>query len=98
MKGKEGLRGVVADRAVRRIRDLASTERVIFTHHAETRMSERGISSIQVFDVLVRGSVHEPAAPDVHGNWKVTMRRRTAGETVFVAAALLDDVVVITVF
>jgi len=98
MTGKVVPLAKAADLAVRQIRKLAAAGEVTFTNHAEARMKERGISPTQVYDVLARGIVHEPAALDVHGNWKVTMRRRTAGEEVFVAAALVENVVVITVF
>jgi len=82
-----------------RVRALAgSSENIIFTGHARTRMRQRRISDLQVLEVLRRGGVAEGPALDIYGNWKATLRKTVAGQTVHVAAALEKGVVVITVY
>lgn len=84
-----------------RVRALAaSSESVVFVGHARLRMRQRGISDLQVLEVLRRGTIvdGEGPAPDVHANWKATLRKTVAGQEVHVAVALADGVIVITVY
>jgi hypothetical protein len=82
-----------------RVRALAgSSENVVFTNHARKRMRQRGITDLQVLEVLRRGSVAEGPAPDIYGNWKATLRKLVAGQDVNVAVALSNGAVVITVY
>lgn len=84
-----------------RVRTLAvSSENVFFTPHARKRMRQRDITDLQVLEVLRRGSVvqGEGPAPDIHGNWKATLRKVVAGQDVNVPVALSEGAVVITVY
>jgi Domain of unknown function (DUF4258) len=87
----------------RRIVELArDSSRVIVTDHAKVQMRKRRILLTQVIQVLLRGSVVEPAHKDIYGCWKCTLQLTTAGDRVKVAAALGEDenhnkVVVVTV-
>lgn len=86
---------------VDRVRALSvSSENVVFTRHARLRMLQRDVTDLQVLEVLRRGSVvrDEGPAPDIHGNWKATLRRTVAGQEVNVAAVLSGGVVVITIY
>ena len=87
----------------RRIAELArDSANVILVDHAKKRMRKRGILLTQVLQVLLRGSVVEPAHRDVYGCWKCTLQLTVSGDRIRVAAALGEDefknrVVVITV-
>lgn len=88
-------------RAVKLLREIcADSGNVKFTDHARKRMAQRKVTPVQVIDCLVKGIIAEPGAPDMHGNWKLTMTRRAGGREVQVAAAidLPRRVVVITVY
>jgi hypothetical protein len=55
------------------------SERVVFSEHAEERMVERGISDIDVYRALQRGSITGPIRPGKNkGEWgcKVSYRIR----------------------
>lgn len=91
--------------AVRIVRRLATNaENVYFVRHAEVRMQQRRISQAQVMACLLRGSIHEGPALDIHGCWRFTMHRSVAGDMLNVTASLTWDaqsathVLVITVF
>lgn len=91
--------------AVRIVRRLATDPgNVYFVRHAEARMRQRRVSQAQVMACLLRGSIHEGPALDIHGCWRFTMRRAVAGDTLNVTASLVWDaqsathVLVITVF
>lgn len=91
--------GMNAAAFLARVRALAAlSENVVFTGHARTRMRQRRISDLQVLEVLRRGTVAEGPALDIYGNWKATLKKTVAGQTVHVAAALEKGVVVITVY
>lgn len=87
--------------ALKVLREIAQdSARVIFTHHARQRMRQRKVSPVQVLACLQRGTVSEPVALDLHGNWKLTLTHRVAGRDMDVAVAI--DVprraIVITIF
>jgi hypothetical protein len=80
----------------------SESPRVVVTDHAKAQMKRRSIQPKQMYDVLIRGRVIEPAHRDIHGCWKCTLEYLTAGERVKVPAALCqaeshEIVVVITV-
>lgn len=87
--------------ALKLLREIAQdSARVIFTHHASLRMRQRKVTPVQVLTCLQRGIVNESVALDLHGNWKLTVTHRVAGQDLDVAVAI--DVprraIVITVF
>lgn len=87
----------------RLIAEIASdSTRVIFTPHAKQAMRRRRVLPTQVIQVLLKGTIYEPAHRDVYGCWKCTLQRTVSGDVIRVAAALGEDdlknkVVVITV-
>lgn len=91
--------------ALRLLREVAAdSARVVLLAHARQRMKQRQITLTQVLDVLRKGSLAEPAALDLYGNWKVTVRGLSCGQSVTVAGAIEMDkepgkrVLVITLF
>ncbi len=91
--------------ALRLLREVAADSgRVVLLAHARQRMKQRQITLTQVLDVLRKGSLAEPAALDLYGNWKVTVRGLSCGQSVTVAGAIEMDkeprkrVLVITLF
>jgi len=73
--------------------------KVIFTHHALKRMTERRITRTMVLQCLRSGAVDEPVALDAYGNWKMTVWARIAGRDIRAAVAidLQSRAIVITV-
>lgn len=61
---------------------------VFFTRHAEQRMSERGITRVQVLRCLTHGRITEGPYKDIHGNWKLTMSVASADDVITVVTAL----------
>lgn len=91
--------------ALRLVREIAvDSGRVVVLPHAKQRMKSRHITLAQVLDVLRKGTLEEPAALDTWGNWKVTLRGLTCGQSVTVSGAVDmnqapgERVLVITVF
>ena len=77
------------DQALRIVRAAASSSgRVFFTLHAERRMRQRNITRRQVLACLAQGIVRHGPAPDIKGNWSLTMERTVAGDRVTVALAI----------
>lgn len=92
----------------RRIAQIAGADRnstlarVVLLPHAKKQMGKRMVSLTQVYEVLQKGYVIEPAHRDIYGCWKCTLEYLVAGDRVKVAAALCQNeehetVVVITV-
>ena len=71
-----------------RLRDAVKQGRWIISEHAIKRMRERRITPQQVKACLLSGTIAEPAALTVYGDWKATLERRVAGERIRVAVAL----------
>lgn len=83
---------------LRRIRDLAAvSSNIHYTTHARRRMRQRAVTPAQVERALRTGVIEEGPALDIHGNWKCTMRRFTAGTELRVAVAIDNGLIVITV-
>lgn len=71
------------------LRDTASNSaRLIITHHAQERMSQRNISLQDVLTVLKKGRITEGPALDPKGSWKLTIEGISAGSHVAVVAAI----------
>jgi hypothetical protein len=96
--------GLSPIRARQLVREIAKDSgRVVFTHHAEVKMRKRHITRTQVLRCLAHGGVSEGPAPDVKGNWTMTLEVLSAGELVTVVVALARDkagdmIVVITAY
>jgi len=75
--------------ALKLLREVAKDSgRVVLLRHARQRMKQRQITLAQVLTVLRTGSLAESAACDLHGNWKMTVRGMTCGQSVSVACAI----------
>lgn len=61
---------------------------VFFTHHAEARMTQRGITRTQVLRCLTHGRITEGPYRDSNGSWKLTMNAASADDVITVVAAL----------
>jgi hypothetical protein len=87
--------------ALKVLREIAQdSSRVIFTHQALLRMRKRKVSPLQVLACLQHGITKEPVALDMHGNWKLTVTHRIAGNDLDVAVAIdvPNRAIIITVF
>ena len=84
---------------LRRIRGLArDTGNIHWTMHALDRMNERGITSRQALETIRHGEIVAGPETDEHGESKVTLKRRYAGQVVqmVVAVSERDEVTIIT--
>lgn len=93
------------DEVLRRVRLLVSSGgRVIWTHHAEERLAQRGYEKSQVRECLIRGTfVETPYQPNRFGaiEYKFCMQTTIGGEPIEVVASLDPNnncVTVISVF
>jgi hypothetical protein len=76
----------------RRIAQVAAdSSKVLVSPHAKKQMLRRKISRTQVDQVLLKGFVVEHAHLNIKGNWQCTLRCRTGGDDIKVAAALWVD-------
>lgn len=87
-------------RALKLLRDIsADSINVKFTDHALKQMRKRKITALQVINCLQKGQVSEPVHLDIHGLWKLTVTRTSAGECITVAVSIdSPDAIVITAF
>lgn len=87
--------------ALRVIREIAANpDDVVPVPHAKRRMRERGISMTQVRRVIAAGFIDGDPWLDEHGNWRVTMIGRSAGDQITAGLAIewRTRVLVVTVF
>jgi hypothetical protein len=87
--------------ALKLLREIArDSGNVVFLDHVRKRMKQRRITTAQILSCLQFGTVSEPVALDLHGNWKLTVGRLVAGTRLEVAVAieLPKRAIVITVF
>ena len=67
------------------------TNNLHWSEHAFERMLERDVSTRQVLSVIRQGKVRRGPDQDQFGDWRVTVRKRSAaGQTVEVALALRE--------
>jgi len=91
------------EEAAARVREvLADSAHIVWKSHVYDRMEERGVTDMQVLQVLERGLVTADPQWTADRNWKFTMEADTAGEIVRVAVAIDVDsmgffVIIITV-
>lgn len=83
------------------IRNAAkSSERIIFTDHADKQMKKRKISRVLALDCLRTGKIHRTPEPNiVHGSLECRMEAFVAGMNLAVVVALSaedPDCIVVT--
>ena len=66
-------------------------------------MEQKYISIRQVFDCLQKGTISESPHKTAKGDWKMTLRAKSAGDIVNVATVLANDgngniIIVVTTF
>ena len=93
----------LSDASARRlIADIASKSgNVIYTKHAIKQMRSRKILPTQVLQCIKNGRITESPYLDPYGNWKLTIERYYAGDSVGCAIAVninMHKVIVITSF
>lgn len=71
------------------IRNIAANpDNVVPVAHARKRTRERRINMTQVRRVIAAGFIDGEPWRDEHGNWRVTMRGRSAGDEITVGLAI----------
>lgn len=87
--------------ATKAIKEIAqNADRIVPVGHGRRRTRERGITITQAVKVVRAGYVDGDPWLDEHGNWRVTMRGRAAGEEITVGLAIewRTRLLIITVF
>jgi hypothetical protein len=79
---------------LRDIRGYAAAGRIKYTRHARERMAQRRVNEADIVSALVHARVCVPADK---GNWKAT-GPDVDGDDLEVVVAVVDGVVVVTVF
>jgi hypothetical protein len=84
--------GLSTESAQKRVRQIAwESGDVIFTHHAEERMKDRGISVPEVLEILRGGYIDDPPRLEVEGEWKCKVTANLRGRTAGVVTVILDE-------
>ena len=75
------------------------TGNILWTDHALERMEERGFKNRQALRTIWVGNIDGKIVPDGEDEWKLTLKKRDAGQTVHVVVAISDreELTVITV-
>lgn len=87
--------------AARIIKEIgANPDRIVPVDHAKKRMVQRRISITQARRVVQAGFIDGEPWLDEHGNWRVTMQGRSAGEQITVGLSIewRTRLLIITVF
>jgi hypothetical protein len=85
--------------ATKIVRELAAnSSNVGLTRHCSVRMQEREITLRQVLNCLLKGTISDGPAIDIHGNWKMDIYRAADDLTCAVAIEWRSQLIVITVF
>lgn len=80
------------ERLTEKVHQLAKdSSRVWYGPHAKDRMKERNVTSRQVFDVLRSGKGVDGPYLDHSGNWRIKLKRFTAGKSVQVVVEVAQD-------
>ena len=66
-----------AERLIRQ--RAADTAKVIFGRHAYARITERGITQPEAYDILRTGAVHEAPSRTAFGDWEAVVEKRMPG-------------------
>jgi len=83
------------------IKEIAQdADRIVPVGHGRRRMRERDFTITQVVRVVRAGYIDGDPWLDEHGNWRVDMRGRSAGEEITVGLAIewRTKLLIITVF
>lgn len=71
------------------LKDAAKdTSKLIFTTHAEERMSQRSITRVEIIRVLEQGSIVEGPSLSPKGSWEMRVEGMSAGSSLTVAVAI----------
>lgn len=71
------------------IREIATdADRIVVLRHAEARMAQRQVTRTMLNRVVRAGALTEGPYLDVHGQWRVELEGRSAGDVVTVALAI----------
>ena len=87
--------------ALAKVRDGAeNTGNILWTDHARERIEERDITDRQALRTIREGNIDGKIVPDGQDEWKLTLKKRDAGQTVHVVVAISggQDLTVITVY
>ena len=87
--------------ALAKVRDGArNTGNILWTDHALERMEERGFNNRQALRTIREGNIDGKIVPDGEDEWKLTLKKQDAGQTVHVVVAISDreELTVITVY
>lgn len=87
--------------ALAKVRNGArNTGNILWTDHALERMEERGFNNRPALRTIWEGNIDGKIVPDGEDEWKLTLKKRDAGQTVHVVVALSDreELTVITVY
>ena len=81
------------DELVRRTKKLAINSENVFwdNPHVRLRAKERGVTSRQMFDVLRNGKGIDGPILDKYGDWRIRMKRFSAGRTVQVVVVVKKE-------
>lgn len=89
------------EEALARVRKIArKTSNIWWTEHVRMQMDDREINTQQALRTIREGEIHGRIVPEDEDEWKMTLRKRDAGQTVHVVVATSgsEDLFVITVF
>lgn len=67
------------------------TGRIIWTEHARERMRDRDITTSQVMRCIRHGKITEGPAPEMKGDWRMTLDVLAAGDPLRVVVVLTHD-------
>lgn len=78
---------------VKRTHELSKNSANVYfdNPHAQQRMRERKVSVRQIFDVLRHGKGIDGPTRDKYGDWRIKLKRFTAGRSVQVVVVVKDD-------
>ena len=68
----------------------ADSDRIGWSDHARARMEERNVTMRQALDTLRNGKIVSGPTLDEYGEWRVTLRKRSAGRATRVAVAIKE--------
>ena len=66
------------------------SDRIGWSDHAHVRMEDRGVTMRQALDTLRNGKIIGGPKLDEYEEWKVTLRKRSAGRLTRVAVAIKE--------
>lgn len=68
-----------------------SSENIFVTRHAQQRMTERGITRVEVSRCVRQGQQQGEAFINEYGNWQVELLHTVAGKRLVVQAVLVEE-------